>query len=88
MPLYVEQIGNQGLSIWEKALSSQCRGVGSHPYYFFYVTVVIGEMPGDEALLVFLEAKNAGDGVKNAGDRESQDSTALRVAQQTNALMP
>jgi hypothetical protein len=44
-------------------------------------------MPGDEALKgvpVFSEANNAGDGTKNAGDedkKESQDPTALRVAQ-------
>ena len=69
----------------DRALRLIVEGGGSRPYYFFYVTVAIGELPREDALKgapVFPEAKEAG----NGGKKEPQDPTAVRVAQQTNTL--
>ena len=49
----------------DRALRLIVGGVGSRPCYFFYVTVAIGELPGEEALKgapVFPEVKEAGEG--------------------------
>ena len=84
-------IGGRGYSPQERwgrdgALRLIVEGGSSRPYYVFYVTVAIGELPREDALKgapVFPDAKEAGDG----GKKEPQDATAVRVAQQTNTLM-